>query len=363
MSGIFISYRRASSSAVTYRLVDELKERFGEDSLFFDAESIDPGVPFDQAIQTALSKCTIALIVIGPTWISIADDEGKRRLDNAEDWVRREVNAAMHSHARVIPVLVEGASVPTAHDLPANIQELSGLQAFTFAKSPEYWDFDVDRLEKSLRKVDKSLPNPNPKPKLDDPKPVTKPGFSKKVMIGIPLGVVVVVVVSQFFSSDTAVFDETPPFDQTVYTSTPDSVDEPPADIPPPQDDSAPVNDEEQYVQDSPDAPPEQVVDYQVPAIDPVPPIVGVWRGAEGAMYQFQQAGEQFQFAEFNVYGVQVGAASGYFEEGVFHFSYFNNLLNATMQGQMMLDINSGFLYGSLTNFVTGQQLAFQLQR
>jgi hypothetical protein len=413
MSGIFISYRRASSSAVTYRLVDELKERFGEDALFFDAESIDPGVPFDQAIQSALSKCTIALIIIGPTWISIADDDGKRRLDNAEDWVRREVNAAINSRARVIPVLVEGANIPATNELPANIQELSRLQAFTFAKSPEYWDFDVQRLEKSLRKVDKNLPNPKPKSD-DDIKKITKPSFSKKVIAGYVLAAFtaagfyedgqtsdLIATYAVFFAvagvlhllgfldinkglttgKGSAITGmalsallmlgaiqnySTAQF--ATYEPPPVAMSDVPIDTPI-ADSREPIP-ESTADEDTPEpaySPPDPVDDYEPPApanvLQNVPQIAGVWVGDQGATYQFQQFGEEFRFTEFNVFGVQVGSASGYLLAGIFHFDYTNTLLNVSMAGQMSLDPASGLLYGSLTNVATAQQFPFQLHR
>lgn len=192
MSGIFVSYRRASSAAVVYRLVDELKERFGDEAIFFDVESIEAGASFSQAIQLALSKSTIALIVIGPQWVHVKDEHGNRRLESPDDWVRHEVSAALNSRARVIPLLVEGAEIPPHDLLPDNIKELANLQAFTFAKSPEYWDFDIKRLEERLRKIDKNLPRvgkqPDPiRPDPVRPEPTTTGGFSKKVMWGYGL--------------------------------------------------------------------------------------------------------------------------------------------------------------------------------
>jgi hypothetical protein len=58
------------------------------------------------------------LVVIGTHWLSITDDNGRRRLDDSEDFVRREIEAALQSGIRVIPVLVDGATMPPSDQLP-----------------------------------------------------------------------------------------------------------------------------------------------------------------------------------------------------------------------------------------------------
>ena len=157
MSGMFVSYRRSGASTIAYRLTDELQRVFGEKSVFLDVESISPGIPFAQAIQQSLNQCSVVLIVIGPEWIRMADDEGNRRLDNSDDWVRQEVKLALSSDVRVIPVLVQDAIMPTQHELPDDIQELCQLQAFSISNNQTHWAFDVQRLVEKIAEIDKNL--------------------------------------------------------------------------------------------------------------------------------------------------------------------------------------------------------------
>ena len=157
MAGIFISYRRSTASTTTYRLVDDLRRAFGPEQIFLDVESIQPGLPFAKAIQQSMKKSSVALIMIDPQWVSVTDEQGTPRLQNVEDWVREEVRAALSSSARVIPVLIEGAQMPEQHDLPADIQPLANLQAFTLLPSQAHWAFDVNRLIEQVAAIDHKL--------------------------------------------------------------------------------------------------------------------------------------------------------------------------------------------------------------
>ena len=116
MSGVFISYRRADSAGHAGRLFDHLSMRFGADLIFQDFDDIKPGTDFLQAIQTAIKSCDIMLVLIGPLWLE--DAQGRRRLDDLEDVLRLEVSEALQKDVTVIPVLLGGATMPPAEDLP-----------------------------------------------------------------------------------------------------------------------------------------------------------------------------------------------------------------------------------------------------
>src|SRR5690242_201262 len=94
-----------------------------------DVDSIEPGADFVAAIEQALSRCEVLLVVIGPHWLAAADATGRRRIDDPRDFVRLEVALALHRGIRVIPVLVDGASEPHAHQLPADLSGLAQRQA------------------------------------------------------------------------------------------------------------------------------------------------------------------------------------------------------------------------------------------
>lgn len=151
MSAIFISYRRSDDAGEAGRLFDRLKRRFGE-RVFMDVEGgIRPGEPFAEVIARRLLGCRAALVVIGPRWLRATDARGGRRLDDPEDWVRIEVETALRSGAEVFPVLVDGATMPAAAELPPELAPLAGRQALELRN--DSWDFDAGRLIHALEAV------------------------------------------------------------------------------------------------------------------------------------------------------------------------------------------------------------------
>ncbi len=165
---IFVSYRRSDAGGHAGRLCDDLEDRLGPDQVFQDVESIAPGEDFVVAIQRALARADAALVVIGPDWLDATDVVGVRRLDHPDDLVRVEVVTALAADIRVVPVLVGGASMPAAVDLPADLAALARRNAV--ALDAEEWDDDLDRL---LRAVGRGSP-PRPAPPV--PTPATAPG-------------------------------------------------------------------------------------------------------------------------------------------------------------------------------------------
>jgi len=127
--GVFISYRREETALYAGRLYDRLGDRFGEDSIFMDVNSIAVGVDFTTAISGAMSRCNIMFVLIGQRWIAITDGKGKRRIDIPGDFVRIEIEAALQRDVWVVPVLVDGAVLPRAGDLPRSLRPLIRLQA------------------------------------------------------------------------------------------------------------------------------------------------------------------------------------------------------------------------------------------
>src|SRR5690349_10570277 len=110
--GIFVSYRRQDSSHLAGRLYDRLADRFGEDQVFMDVDTIEPGVDFAEEITRAVSACKVLLAVIGPNWLAATDERGCRRLDDPDDFVRLEIEAALARGVRVIPILADDAVMP-----------------------------------------------------------------------------------------------------------------------------------------------------------------------------------------------------------------------------------------------------------
>ena len=130
MSGtIFINYRREDSSSTAGRLYDRFSQTFGRKNIFMDVDHIPPGVDFEAHLNSQIAACEIALIVIGPRWLEVKDESGGRRLDNSDDFVTIEIATALARNIRVIPVLVDGARMPKAGELPDPLKALARRQA------------------------------------------------------------------------------------------------------------------------------------------------------------------------------------------------------------------------------------------
>lgn len=147
MPRIFISYRQADSEGHVGRLYDHLKRVFDESEIFRDLDSLHGGEEFSSTCEKAVEACEVFIAVIGPNWLNIRDDKG-RRLDNPKDVVRREIATALKQKKRVIPVLVARAAIPKSKDLPDEIATLVGHDAIEI--SPERFSYDVDRLIQAI---------------------------------------------------------------------------------------------------------------------------------------------------------------------------------------------------------------------
>jgi formylglycine-generating enzyme required for sulfatase activity len=145
---IFISYRRSDASGYAGRLFDRLSTHFGDENIFMDVEDMDPGVDFVEILEQAVTASYVLIVLIGSQWLGVEDEDGQRRLDNPEDFVRIEVAAALDRSVRVIPVLVQDARMPGSRELPSVLQKLSRLNAINIRH--ERFNADVDRLIRSI---------------------------------------------------------------------------------------------------------------------------------------------------------------------------------------------------------------------
>ena len=126
---IFINYRREDSISTAGRLHDRLAQIFGRKSIFMDVDHIPAGVDFVAHLNSQVAACKIILVIIGPHWLEAKDESGGRRLDNPEDFVTIEIATALARNIRVIPVLVDGARMPKAVELPDPLKALARRQA------------------------------------------------------------------------------------------------------------------------------------------------------------------------------------------------------------------------------------------
>jgi hypothetical protein len=166
---IFISYRREDASYPAGRLYDHLHIRFPQNEIFMDVDSLKPGIDFVKTIEERVGACDVLVAVMGKRWLSSADEEGRRRLDNPEDFVRVEVGTALKRGVRVIPVLVEGALMPQASQLPEDLKPLARRNALSVGH--DRFQADSERLIDSVGEVLEAARVELPARKPDGQKP------------------------------------------------------------------------------------------------------------------------------------------------------------------------------------------------
>jgi CHASE2 domain-containing sensor protein len=149
-SQFFISYRRSQSQWPAKVLNQALVKRFGSAKVFMDTTGIDAGEIWPRELEEAISRCSVMLVLIGPNWLDARKPDGTRRLEDADDWVRREVKAGLDSdEIVVVPVLHDGASMPVSEVLPEALKQLPGSNATRL--TGDDLDAEIDRLVDSLQ--------------------------------------------------------------------------------------------------------------------------------------------------------------------------------------------------------------------
>jgi hypothetical protein len=163
MGGIFISYRQADAKAWAIGLRDDLAQVFGEDHVFLDKETLHAGNWHEQ-IQHALESCKVVLVVIGPRWLTIVDEQNRPRLQLADDVHRQEIALALRRpDVTVIPVLVDEAAMPRANQLPSDLHALADQQARPIGDTRARREADLTVLINDIRSVGGLQPQARPK--------------------------------------------------------------------------------------------------------------------------------------------------------------------------------------------------------
>lgn len=168
---MFISYRRTGSAAAAGRLYDTLSARFGEKNVFMDVATIEPGQEFPEEIARTVQRCQAFVVVIGPTWLEQRAPDGNRRIDDPDDYVRFEIERAIASGRPIFPVLVDGATMPGAQELPPSLRPLARRQALEISATRYRYDTEllVNALENAAARTGPGPSGPIPAPRADPP--------------------------------------------------------------------------------------------------------------------------------------------------------------------------------------------------
>lgn len=115
---IFINYRKKDSGHGAGRIFDRLQKKFGSGAVFIDVNSIDLGANFADRIVENISSCNVVLVIIGQQWLAQLAGGA------STDYVLLEIGAALKREIPVIPVFIDGATMPVDSQLPPDLLAL-----------------------------------------------------------------------------------------------------------------------------------------------------------------------------------------------------------------------------------------------
>jgi hypothetical protein len=160
MSTVFISYRRETAAGEARALYGALAAQLGRTSAFMDVDSIALGRDFRSVLQKTLESCDVMLVVIDKDWVEDKNEKGEHRLEDPHDYVRMEVSAGLKRDIVVTPVLVRGAHMPAAEQLPEEIRDLAYRNAFEITHNR--WESDVQEMIRRLGLKSEGIETNNP---------------------------------------------------------------------------------------------------------------------------------------------------------------------------------------------------------
>lgn len=159
LARIFINFRNEDGDWAAQAIRETLTEQFGTGEVFLSSSSIPLAAHFEDELLHHARSCDVLLALIGPDWLTVAGTDGRPKLGAADDWVSREIAAALGARKKVIPVLLNGAVQPRASDLPSEIAVLAGLQSCRLDR--RQYGGDIAELMRNLVAL---IPDLNRKP-------------------------------------------------------------------------------------------------------------------------------------------------------------------------------------------------------
>jgi hypothetical protein len=319
---VFISYRVSDTAGETGRLVDALKNQFEEDQIFMDIDKIEPGVDFTEVISRSLDSCEVMLAIIGPNWEG-HDAHGQSRIRKSDDWVRLELSTALKRNIRVVPVLVDGATLPDVDELPEDLQGLTRRQSYEI--SNKRWRYDTDQLMGFLQ----HNIGVRPKRKITpQPTPVLPTGGNSGMSIWLKVGLGIFAFVGLLAVIGIIAGEgekDTPKQEVQPLTG----------------------NNNNHTQQVTTDDPP--------PAATVQADIAGNWIDPEGSIIKIQQSNNRLNITVHNGNNnEQTGTGSGFIENGNVEMSL--NMLNIAMVNlNLQLSTDGNHMTGSLTAVAGGK--------
>lgn len=146
---VFISYRRADEPGLSRAIYEGLKAELGEEHVFFDVGDIEAGTDWQQEITQALENSVMLLVLIGPKWLNVKNEQGRRKLDAPKDTVRFEIATALRRAIPIVPVLLESSKLPSETELPRSLKGILRVQAYEVRESS--FDRDLEGLNEIIR--------------------------------------------------------------------------------------------------------------------------------------------------------------------------------------------------------------------
>jgi hypothetical protein len=165
-----------------------------------DVDSIALGQDFRRVLTERLESCDVMLALIGPGWLDSKDGAGRRRLDDASDFVRQEIAAALKRNIPVTPVLLQSAQMPSPERLPDDIRELVYRNGFELSHSR--WESDVSEMIKRLGLArERTTPQPDSQPANRNRVAKLAGRFRSQWMLTAAVAIVVVTAVMFYAAS------------------------------------------------------------------------------------------------------------------------------------------------------------------
>jgi hypothetical protein len=125
---VFISYRREDAN-LAFRIAEGLRDDFGPDAVFIDTHSIEAGTKWKQTINEALEKAAAVVVIISKQWSAAAHPNNESLFDDPGDPLREEIVAALSRNKFIVPVLADGAVMPSKNSLPEPLKTLVDIHA------------------------------------------------------------------------------------------------------------------------------------------------------------------------------------------------------------------------------------------